>query len=248
MALEFDSEHGYLRSLLRALDVPESSQVLVFSKTAAFRHGSIPAGIQAIRELGTENGFSVDATEDAGAFTTENLARYDAVIWLSTTGDVLDAAQQTAFEHYIQGGGGYAGVHAASDTEYTWNWYGSLVGAYFNNHPAQQNADLIVNDKAHPSTASLPTTWRRFDELYNFRTNPRGNVHVLLTINERSYSPGPGAMGSDHPMAWCHAYDGGRAWYTALGHTKESYAEENFLKMLLGGIQWAGGLRDAVKE
>jgi glucose/arabinose dehydrogenase/type 1 glutamine amidotransferase len=232
-------------SLLPAAAVAQSgdqASVLVFSKTAAFRHGSIPAGLAAIQQLGQENGFSVDATEDATQFTDANLGAYDAVVWLSTTGDVLNEEQQAAFERYVQGGGGYVGIHSASDTEYDWPWYGGLVGAYFRNHPANQTADLVVSDDAHPSTAALPRVWRRFDEWYNFQTNPRGDVHVLLTIDERSYSPGAGAMGSDHPMAWCHAYDGGRAWYTALGHTNGSYAEPLFREHLLGGIRWATGM------
>jgi cytochrome c len=220
----------------------DQPRVLVFSETAAFRHGSIPTGRAAIQQLGQENGFLVDATEDSAQFTDANLARYDAVVWLSTTGDVLNDEQQAAFERYIQGGGGYVGIHSASDTEYDWPWYGGLVGAYFRNHPAQQTADLVVSDSAHPSTASLPTEWTRFDEWYNFQTNPRGNVHVLLTIDERSYSPGSGAMGSDHPMAWCHAYDGGRAWYTALGHTNQSFGEPLFRQHILGGIKWAAGM------
>src|SRR5690606_35661184 len=131
----------------------EAFSALVFSKTAAFRHGSIPAGIAAIEELGEENNFEVTATEDAGAFTAENLAQYDVVVWLSTTGDVLNASQQTAFEEYIQNGGGYAGIHAASDTEYEWPWYGELVGAYFASHPpGTPEATVIVEDPAHPST------------------------------------------------------------------------------------------------
>jgi len=232
-------------SLLPAAAVAQSgdeARVLVFSKTAAFRHGSIPTGRAAIQQLGQENGFLVEATEDSAQFNDANLARYDAVVWLSTTGDVLNDEQQAAFERYVQGGGGYVGIHSASDTEYGWPWYGGLVGAYFRNHPANQNANLVVADDAHPSTDPLPRVWRRFDEWYNFQTNPRGNVHVLLTINERSYNAGSGAMGTDHPMAWCHAYDGGRAWYTALGHTNESYAEPLFRQHLLGGIKWAAGI------
>lgn len=219
--------------------------VLVFSKTAGFRHDSIPAGIAAIRQLGAEHGFTVDATEDAAAFTDENLARYQAVVWLSTTGDVLNAEQQAAFERYIRAGGGYAGVHAASDTEYDWPWYGDLVGAYFASHPANQQASIKVEDPAHPSTASLPDRWSRYDEWYNFRENPRASVHVLASLDETSYSPGAGAMGHDHPVAWCQDYDGGRAWYTAGGHTPESYSEPEFLAHLLGGIQTAAGVVDA---
>ncbi|MEO3816964.1 ThuA domain-containing protein [Plantactinospora sp. B24E8] len=223
----------------------EPFSVLVFSKTAGFRHDSIPAGIAAIRQLGTEHGFAVDATEDAGAFTDENLARYQAVVWLSTTGDVLDANQQAAFERYIRAGGGYAGVHAASDTEYDWPWYGDLVGAYFASHPANQQATIKVEDHAHESTKSLPDQWSRYDEWYNFRENPRADVHVLASLDETSYSPGAGAMGQDHPFAWCQDYDGGRAWYTAGGHTQQSYAEPEFLAHLLGGIQTAAGVVDA---
>jgi len=214
------------------------TSVLVFSKTAGFRHSSIPNGIAAIRQLGTANGFTVTATEDAGQFTTANLARYQAVVWLSTTGDVLTAAQQTAFESYVAGGGGYVGVHAAADTEYDWPWYGGLVGALFHSHPATQQATLRIEDRTNPSTAHLPATWTRTDEWYNYRTNPRPNVRVLASLDESSYSGGN--MG-DHPITWCQTYGGGRAWYTGLGHTEESYSDPNFTRMLLGGIQVAAG-------
>ncbi|WP_402466319.1 ThuA domain-containing protein [Isoptericola aurantiacus] len=223
----------------------EEFDLLVFSKTAGFRHGSIPAGISAIQQLGADNGFTVTATEDAGAFTTENLEQYEAVVFLSTTGDVLDDGQQAAFEEYIQAGGGYAGIHAASDTEYEWPWYGELVGAYFNSHPQNQDATVKVEDGVHPSTSHLPARWDRFDEWYNFRTNPRDTVHVLASLDESSYSAGSGAMGADHPTAWCQVYDGGRSWYTGGGHTDASYAEPEFLAHLLGGIQTAAGVVDS---
>jgi len=215
--------------------------VLVFSKTAGFRHGSIPAGIAAIQQLGTENDFEVTATEDAGAFTDENLAQYEAVVWLSTTGDVLNDDQQAAFERYVQNGGGYAGIHAASDTEYDWPWYGGLVGAYFSAHPQNQTATVKVEDHVHESTAHLPSRWERFDEWYNFRTNPRDSVHVLASLDETTYNAGGGAMGAEHPTAWCHVYEGGRSWYTGGGHTDESFADPDFLQHLLGGIQTAAG-------
>jgi cytochrome c len=220
---------------------PGHAHVLVFSKTAGFRHDSIPDGISAIQELGTQNGFDVEATEDAGAFTDANLGRFQAVVWLSTTGDVLNAEQQAAFERFIAGGGGYAGVHAASDTEYDWPWYGKLVGGYFKSHPNIQQATTKVEDHVHPSTEGLPNDWVRTDEWYNYRANPRQNVHVLATLDESSYQPGGDAMGADHPIAWCHQAGGGRAWYTGGGHTKESYAEPNFRKHLLGGILYAAG-------
>ncbi|WP_322786261.1 ThuA domain-containing protein [Catelliglobosispora koreensis] len=222
-----------------------SYSVLVFSKTAGFRHDSIDEGIAAIQQLGAANDFTVVATEDAAAFNDANLAQFATVVFLSTTGDVLDATQQSAFERYVRAGGGFTGVHAASDTEYDWPWYGQLVGAYFSAHPNNQQATIKVEDPAHPSTAGLPATWSRFDEWYNFRANPRGNVHVLASLNESTYSPGTGAMGADHPTAWCHDFDGGRSWYTGSGHTAESYAEPSFLAHLLGGIKSTAGVVDA---
>jgi glucose/arabinose dehydrogenase/type 1 glutamine amidotransferase len=220
-----------------------TASVLVFSKTAGFRHDSIPAGIAAIEKLGVDDHFAVESTEDAGAFTDANLARFDAVVWLSTTGDVLNPDQQGAFERYIAAGGGYAGVHAASDTEYDWPFYGDLVGAYFNSHPNIQQATVNVEDRQHPSTAELPYQWSRTDEWYNYRANPRQDVHVLAALDEGSYSPGTGAMG-DHPIAWCHTISGGRSWYTGGGHTKESFTEPEFLKHLSGGIRYAAGVAD----
>jgi cytochrome c len=216
--------------------------VLVFTKTGGFRHDSIDEGVAAVCELAGAEGIAVDHTEDAANFAAEPLSDYDAVVFLSTTGDVLNAEQQGAFEAYIQGGGGYAGIHAASDTEYDWPWYGDLVGAYFNSHPQNQNATVKVSDNIHPSTAELPQRWQRFDEWYNFRSNPRGDVHVLATLDETSYSPGAGAMGEDHPTAWCQPFDGGRSWYTGGGHTAEAYSEPQFRAHILGGIQWAAGL------
>nr|WP_247662008.1 ThuA domain-containing protein [Micromonospora sp. U21] len=231
-----------LLATLVALPAPASAapltKVLVFSKTAGFRHSSIPNGIAAIRQLGTANGFTVTATEDAAQFTTANLAQYQAVVFLSTTGDVLNASQQTAFESYIAAGGGYVGVHAAADTEYSWPWYGGLVGAWFDSHPAIQSATVRVEDRTNPSTAHLGDTWVRSDEWYNYRTNPRPNVRVLASLDESSYSGGN--MG-DHPITWCRAYGGGRAWYTGLGHTEESYTDPNFTRMLLGGLRVAAG-------
>jgi cytochrome c len=218
----------------------EDFKVLVFSKTAGFRHDSIANGIQAIRTLGTNNHFTVDASEDATVFSDANLSNYQAVVFLSTTGDILDENQQAAFERYIQAGGGFVGIHAASDTEYTWPWYGGLVGAYFSGHPAgTPTATVKVADRVHPSTAGLPKRWVRTDEWYNFQSNPRGAVHVLATLDETTYNGG--TMGFDHPIAWCHNYDGGRAWYTAGGHTAQSFSEPLFLEHLLGGIEYAAG-------
>ncbi|MFD1146818.1 ThuA domain-containing protein [Saccharothrix hoggarensis] len=221
----------------------ETFKALVFTKTAGFRHPSIDAGVAALRELGSTHGFTVDTTEDSGAFTEANLAQYEVVVFLSTTGDVLGVDQQVAFERYIKAGGGFAGVHAASDTEHDWAWYGNLVGAYFAGHPDPQNAKVKVTDPAHPSTAHLPQSWQRFDEWYDFRADPTAKVHVLAELDETSYSGG--AMGTSHPIAWCQDYDGGRSWYTGLGHTVESYADPAFREHLLKGVQTAAGVVDA---
>ncbi|MBE2315156.1 ThuA domain-containing protein [Solirubrobacter sp. CPCC 204708] len=222
-------------------EAAHAQKVLVFSKTAGFRHDSIPQGIAAIQAIGQANNFAVDATEDATKFTTANLDQYDAVVWLSTTGDVLNDAQQAAFESYIRAGGGYVGVHAAADTEYSWPWYGELVGAYFNSHPNNQDAKVDVIDRAHPSTSHLPAAWTRYDEWYNYRESPSSKVHVLAKLDETSYNAGNGAMGADHPIAWCRSFEGGRSWYTGGGHTQESYSEANFRQHLAGGIRWAAG-------
>jgi type 1 glutamine amidotransferase len=217
----------------------EKVQVLVFSKTTGFRHDSIPAGVQAIRALGRKGGFTVTATENGAAFTKKRLSRYEAVVFLNTTGDVLDPKQQAAFQAYIRKGGGFAGIHSASDTEYDWPFYGGLIGAYFRQHPAVQQAAINVVDSKHPSTRHLPQRWTRIDEWYDFRSNPRGSVAVLATLDEATYTGG--TMGSDHPIAWCHPFAGGRSWYTGGGHTIESFAEPAFRKHLLGGIRWAAG-------
>lgn len=214
-------------------------RVLIFSKTAGFHHQSIAVGIPAIIKLGQKNNFDVDTTTNAALFTLQNLKKYKAVIFLSTTGDVLSDEQQAAFEQYIKQGGGFVGVHSATDTEYDWPWYGNLVGAYFKSHPSkQQEADLNVVDRKFIATRHLPAVWRRLDEWYNYKWIANG-LHVLITIDEKSYTGGEN--GSNHPMSWYHDYDGGRAFYTALGHTNESYNEPLFLQHLLGGIKYAIG-------
>ncbi|MER5307636.1 ThuA domain-containing protein [Streptomyces sp. NPDC002773] len=218
-------------------------KILVFSKTAGYRHSSIDDGVAALQGLGAANNFTVDATENAQSFTAGNLAQYKAVVFLSTTGDVLDAGQQTAFEQYVKAGGGYVGIHAAADTEYDWPFYEGLAGALFHSHPAIQSATVKVEDRAHDATAHLGTTWQRTDEWYNYRTNPRTTARVLAALDESSYSGGN--MAGDHPIAWCKDYQGGRAFYTGGGHTDESYTDPAFRRHLLGGVRWAAGMTDA---
>ena len=217
----------------------ETFRVLVFSKTAGYYHESIPAGQQAIFDLGEKHGFSVDTTKDATFFAAGKLNNYAAVVFLNTTLDVLDSAQQVVFEKYIRSGGGFVGIHSAADTEYDWPWYGKLVGGYFNGHPpGTSEATIRVVDKNHPATSHLPDEWVRTDEWYNFRDlNPA--THVLCHIDESTYAGG--THGDPHPMAWYHEFDGGRAFYTAFGHTPESFAEPLFREHLWGGIRWAAG-------
>ncbi len=225
----------------QATPAPIPPRVLVFSKTAGYRHSSIEVGVATIRSLGTEMGFAVDATEDAAAFTDRNLRRYRAVVFMSTTGDVLNDAQQAAFERYIQAGGGWVGVHSATDTEYDWPWYGRLAGAYFSSHPGNPNvrtATFRVIDSTHVSTRGMPAQWSKTDEFYNFKSiDP--SIHVLVDIDEKSYEGG--TNGEHHPMSWYHDFDGGRAWYTAMGHTEETYSEAPFLTHLKGGLRYAMG-------
>lgn len=225
-------------------------RILVFTRTMGFRHASIPNGIEAVRRIG-KGRYEVDATEDPAAFTRENLDRYAAVVFLSTTGEVLEGPQQKAFESYIRDGGGFAGIHAAADTAYEWPFYGALVGAYFKGHPAIQPAEIDVEDRSHPSTRMLPERWKRTDEWYTYRDNPRGRVHVLMTLDETTYEGG--GMGEDHPIAWTTtsettpAVGQGRGWYTGGGHTKESFTEALFEQHLLGGILWAAGLAESAR-
>jgi type 1 glutamine amidotransferase len=243
---------GVSLALLLASCVNSTSQshdfnVLVFSRTLMFRHASITNGIAAIKQLGVEHGFRVDATEDASWFTPENLAKYKAIVFLSTSGDILNDEQQQAFRKYIEAGGGLAAVHAAVygdvATEGSWPWYGEAMCAAFTNHSAIVPAVIDVEDGKHPSTETLPKRWSRTDEWYNFITSPRGKVRVLASLDETTYKGG--TMGNDHPVAWCKEVGKGRVWYTALGHTEASFSEPLFLQHLLGGIQFAAGAKGA---
>lgn len=223
----------------------DTPKILVFSKTAGFYHESIPAGVAAIQKLGQENGFEVDTTTNAENFNEQSLKEYSAVVFLNTTGDVLSPSQEADFERYIQAGGGYVGIHAAADTEYDWAWYGKMVGGYFSDHPGihdphpnVQKGSIDIVDTRHPSTEFLPSPWERTDEWYSYK-DFNEEVNVLMTLDEDSYQGGID-MG-EHPIAWYHEYDGGRAFYTGGGHTTESYQEELFLRHVLEGIKYAIG-------
>jgi type 1 glutamine amidotransferase len=226
----------------RAAPVPGAQgpfRVLVFTRTAGFRHASIPAAVAAVGRLGGGHGFVADHTENPGRLDGAALARYRVVVFLNTSGDVLGERQQAALRRWVEGGGGFVGVHAAADTEAGWDWYGTLLGARFARHPAVQRATVVLADRDHPATAGLPARWVRTDEWYDFRASPRGRVHVLATVDEASYAGG--GMGADHPIAWCQPVGRGRSLYTAGGHTVASYAEPRFLAHLAGAVRWAAG-------
>jgi type 1 glutamine amidotransferase len=238
----FSTAHGQT-----AKEAPGEFNALVFSKTLLYRHASITNGIAAIKKLGMENHFNVDATEDASWFTADNLAKYRVVIFLSTAGNIFNEDQQAAFKNFIEKGGGLAAIHAATagdvGTEGKWPWYGDALCARFTNHSAVVQATVNVEDRENPSTSPLPEHWARADEWYNFITSPRGTVRVLASLDETTYKGG--TMGKDHPIVWCHSVGKGRIWYTALGHTEASFTAPLFLKHLLGGIQLAAGVKNA---
>jgi cytochrome c len=216
----------------------KEDKILVFSKTVGFRHGSIESGITALKKLGKENNFKVIATEDSTYFVEDSLKQFSAVVFLNTTGDILNHVQEADFERYIQAGGGFVGVHAATDTEYEWPWYNKLVGAYFNGHPKIQEATLHIKNKNHQATKNFEDTWIKEDEWYNFK-DIYTEINVLITIDETSYEGG--TNGENHPISWYHNFDGGRAFYTEMGHTNETYENPTFLNHLLGGIKYAIG-------
>ena len=217
----------------------QPKRVLVFTKTEGYRHKSIPAGVAMFRRLSSEYNFIADTSSNAGVFNEKSLKNYRAVVFLNTTQDILNHDQQAAFERFIQAGGGFVGIHAAADTEYLWPWYGQLVGAYFESHPAgTPTATINVINKNHLSTEHLPERWQRVDEWYNYK-NISPDINVLATLDESTYEGG--TNGTYHPIAWYHEFDGGRAFYTGGGHTSESYSDEAFVQHVWGGLQWAMG-------
>ena len=218
-------------------------QVLVYSGTAGFRHDVIPVGNATLEELGRENGFEVTVTEDAEVFSDVDLAPFDVVVFANTSGNVLSGAQRQAMERFIRSGRGFVGIHAAADTGLDWPWYGKLVGAYFHGHPDIQPAEVQVVNRSHPSTQHLPERYALVEEWYSFREVQPG-LDWLLTLDESSYQlDEPLRMGRDHPLAWCQRYDGGRSWYTGLGHRLETFRTPEFQHHVLGGLRWAAGLQ-----
>ena len=242
-------------------------KILVYAYSTGFRHDSIPQGIAALRELGAVNGFGVEVKgsaqnrrggycgnrpepADLAYFRTENLALYAAIVFLNTTTPatpttpLLDDTGKAALEAYIRGGGGFVGIHAATDAEYGWAFYHELLGATFLNHGPAVESMLRIEDATHPAMRALPDPWARYDEWYNFTVNPRPTAHVLLTLDEATYPDNPSPMG-DHPIAWCKTVGDGRSFYTGLGHTAAAFNDPLVLRHLLGGILYASGVLPA---
>lgn len=224
---------------IMSLQAQTQQSVLIFTKTTGFRHTSIPKGVETVRGLLAEAGIQSVHSEDSNLFQPDSLSGFDAVVFLSTTGDILDENQKKSFQAFVQSGKGFVGIHAASDTEYNWPWYGSLVGGYFSSHPQVQDADIEVLDQDHPSTTHLPSIWFHRDEWYDFKDIKPG-LNILMNLDEETYEGGK--MGKFHPIAWFQEYDGGRSFYTGLGHTEESFDSELFQKHILGGVRYVLGL------
>ncbi|MFI1222074.1 MULTISPECIES: ThuA domain-containing protein [unclassified Streptomyces] len=214
--------------------------VLVYTRTTGYRHDSIPAARAALRELGEDAGFTVETSEDPAVFTDASLAGRGAVVFLSTSGDVLTHEGRAALQRWTTAGGGFLGIHSAACTEYAWPYYGELLGARFAGHPDVQPGTVLVEDPDHPATRHLPPRWEWTDEWYDFRAAPRRpGVRVLATVDETGYEGG--GMGADHPLVWCQESGAGRSFYTALGHAADAYTDPAFRRHLLGGLRWAAG-------
>jgi cytochrome c len=214
--------------------------VLVFTRTTGYRHASIPEGARAIRSLGAAHGFGVDVTDDEARLAEPGLRRYATVVFLSTTGDpVTGGAGRRALRDHLGRGGGFVGVHAAADAGRDWPWYRRLVGATFVQHPAVQAARLRVVDPDHPATSGLPDTWTATDEWYDLTPDPGSRLHVLVTVDTSTYRGS--VLTGEQPDTWCQDVDGGRSFYTALGHDAAAFHDPYLLRLLLGGILSTAG-------
>ncbi|MEI9944711.1 MAG: ThuA domain-containing protein [Chitinophagaceae bacterium] len=220
-------------------------KVLLVAATNGWRHESVHAGVLAIQELGVKNFFDVVYYENPKGINDKYLEQFQVVIFLCTTGDILDSAQQKAMERFIQAGKGFVGIHSASDTEYDWPWYTKLVGRMFKIHPAVQSAKLRVIDKTFPGLEGfVDRVWT--DEWYDFQPETISGLNYVLSVDETTYNPKvqwgekkSDGMGKLHPIAWYHNYDGGRSFYTALGHLPTNFSDPAFLNHLYAGILWA---------
>ncbi len=223
-------------------------RALLFTKTAGWYHYSIHSGVEGIKGLAARHNFKVDWEENESVFSDNRLKNYDVVIFLHTTGDILNDEQQAAFERYIQNGGGWVGIHAAADTEYDWEWYTKMVGMMFRTHPREQTAMLDIIDRNFPGMERWASRQIWTDEWYQYRQPALSDdLHYLIKVDESTYDPSrklrdgstTDGMGEFHPIAWYHEYDGGRAFYTGLGHIDAIYKDQAYLDHVYGGIYWA---------
>lgn len=217
----------------------EKPKILIYSETNGFRHDNIATGVEAITKLGQQNGFDVEASEDSTVFTPQKLKEFKAILFLNPTGNILNAEQRKAFQDFIHNGGGFMGIHSATDCMYDFPWYNKLVGAWFLSHPKIQEASLIITDKKHPATKGIASPWKHTDEWYNFKNfNP--DVKVIMKVDESSYQGG--VMKDFHPISWYHTFEGGKVFYTEIGHTKEDFTSDPiYLKHIQGGIDYVLG-------
>jgi uncharacterized protein len=226
-----------------------SKTILVFTKNGkGYVHENIPYSIAAFQKLGKDYNFKVDTTTDSKVFAEETLKNYDVIIFSNTNNDVFDTeAQKVAFMRYIQAGGSFMGIHSASGAERNWKWFKLLLGATILRHPPFQPFSVYVVNKEHPATKGLNVVWSTNDECYYFKEiNP--DVTFLLfsdisSVNEEKNSKEekPDVFGNRYPAAWCHEFDGGKAWYTALGHSKEDYSNPTYLAHIIEGLKWLIG-------
>lgn len=228
---------------------------LVFTKTTGWHHESIHEGVAAMREIAKRHHFAMDWHEDASVFTDERLKKYSVIIFLLTSGDVLNDEQKAAMERFIQQGKGFVGIHSASDTEYNWDWYTNMVGRTFHIHPEIQTAEMTVLDRKFPGLERMPNRLWWTEEWYEFGAERVKGLNYLLSVDEKTYAPeaqwgekkGTG-MGKFHPIAWYHEYDGGRAFYTGLGHLPATYSDILFQEHIYGGIFWAATGKGVTKK
>ena len=212
-------------------------RVLAVTATAGFRHDSIPRARQVLQSLALQSAeFIITFTENLGDLTATQFAQVEIVMFLLTSGELpLSDAQKAALIGFVNGGGGFIGVHSATDTLYDWADYGRLVGAYFKEHPWTQDATVRVENATHASTRTLGASFRLMEEYYTFRENPRPNVQVLLSLDAASVS-----ASGDFPLSWAHAFGNGRSFYSALGHFESTWNDIRFQQHMAGAIRWTG--------
>ncbi|WP_321289835.1 ThuA domain-containing protein [uncultured Sunxiuqinia sp.] len=242
MAISISLFSGYAQP---SKNFPQKTlNVLVFHKTEGWHHQSISSGIKMFNELALQEGWSLTTTENSNLFTMDFLVNFDVVVFLNPTGNILNPNQQKAFETFMKTGKGFVGIHAASDCEYEWDWFGKLCGAYFLTHPPAQEGKVIIEDHNHPAMKVFEgmDSYTTFDEWYSFKENPRENVHVLARLDESSIKKSKNddwKMG-DHPLIWWQEFDDIRSFYSVLGHTNESFQNQKVRDHYSAAVNWAG--------